>query len=216
MNDSTNTTDQSLILGFLARVDRRLRVNEALEGLSLGLWGLSGLLLVSWLFGIWERPTPRTALLLIYGVALAGFIAWVSTRRKGLKAPAGVADERSDSKDALKSSLDFIGLTERTRWMDFQIHRTAELAQGFAIDHERTAADLAFDFVAPEQVLAARVYGFGAVEAAQAARLAVSGPSGLSAMASALDPRMGRSARARGPARLMAVCPPNWTMVGAR
>jgi len=132
MNDSTNTTDQSLILGFLARVDRRLRVNEALEGLSLGLWGLSGLLLVSWLFGIWERPTPRTALLLIYGVALAGFIAWVSTRRKGLKAPAGVADERSDSKDALKSSLDFIGLTERTRWMDFQIHRTAELAQGLS------------------------------------------------------------------------------------
>jgi hypothetical protein len=64
---------------------------------------------------------------------------------------------------------------------------TAELAQGFAIGHERAAADLAFDFVAPEQVLAARVYGFGAVEAAQAARLAVAGPAGLSAMASALD-----------------------------
>jgi hypothetical protein len=64
---------------------------------------------------------------------------------------------------------------------------TAELAQGFSIDHERTAADLSFDFVAPEQVLAARVYGFGAVEAAQAARLAVAGPTGLSAMASALD-----------------------------
>ena len=64
---------------------------------------------------------------------------------------------------------------------------TAELAQGFAIGHERSAADLAFDFVAPEQVLAARVYGFGAAEAAQAARLAVAGPAGLSAMASALD-----------------------------
>jgi hypothetical protein len=132
MNDSINTTDQNLILGFLARVDRRLRVNEALEGLSLGLWGLSGLLLVSWLFGVWERPTPRTVLLLIYGVALAGFIAWSSTRRKGLKAPAGVADERSSSKDALKSSLDFIGLTERTRWMDFQIHRTARFAEGLS------------------------------------------------------------------------------------
>jgi hypothetical protein len=43
-----------------------------------------------------------------------------------------VADARSDSKDALKSSLDFIGLPERTRWMDFQIHRTADLAQGLS------------------------------------------------------------------------------------
>jgi hypothetical protein len=129
MNDSTNTTDQNRILGFLARVDRRLRVNEALEALSLGLWALSGLLLGSWLVGMWESPAPRAVLLLIYGVALAGFIAWSFTRREGLRAPAGVADARSDSKDALKSSLDFIGLPERTRWMDFQIHRTADLAQ---------------------------------------------------------------------------------------
>ncbi len=132
MNDSTNTTDRNLILGFLASVDRRLRVNEALQGLALGLWALSGLLLASWLFGVWERPGIRAALLLIYGAALAGFIAWSFTRRKGLKAPAGVADARSDSKDALKSSLDFIGLPDRTRWMDFQIHRTADLAQGLS------------------------------------------------------------------------------------
>ena len=136
MNDSTNTTDQNRILGFLARVDRRLRVNESLEGLTLGLWALSGLLVVSWLFGnwgIWERPAPRTALLLTYVAALAGLIAWCFTRRKGLKTPAGVADDRSDSKDALKSSLDFIGLPERTPWMDFQIHRTAELAAGLSV-----------------------------------------------------------------------------------
>jgi hypothetical protein len=132
MNESTSATDQNLILGFLASVDRRLRVNEALEGLTLGLWALSGLLLASWLFGVWERPAPRAGLLLVYGVVLAGFVAWSFTRRKGLKAPAGVADARSDSKDALKSSLDFIGLPERTRWMDFQIHRTAGLAQGLS------------------------------------------------------------------------------------
>jgi hypothetical protein len=132
MNDSTNTTDQTLILGFLGRVDRRLRVNKAIEGLTLGLWALSVLLLGSWLFGIWESPASRAALLLTYGAALAGFVAWSFTRRQGLRAPAGVADARSDSKDALKSSLDFIGLPERTRWMDFQIHRTADLAQGLS------------------------------------------------------------------------------------
>ncbi|MGH9324767.1 MAG: hypothetical protein ACRD3V_33395 [Vicinamibacteria bacterium] len=132
MNSSSNRTDRNLILGFLARVDRRLRVNEALEGLTLGLWGLAGLLVVSKLTGVWDEPAPRGVLLLIYGAALVAFVAWSFSRRKGLKAPAGVADTRSDSKDALKSSLDFIGLPDRTRWMDFQIHRTAELAQGLS------------------------------------------------------------------------------------
>jgi hypothetical protein len=64
---------------------------------------------------------------------------------------------------------------------------TAELAHDFSVRNERAAADLAFDFVPPEVVLAARVYGFGAAEAAQAARLALAGPAGLAAMASAID-----------------------------
>ncbi len=132
MYESTSTTDQNRILGFLGRVDRRLRLNEALAGLALGLWGLSGLLLLLRLLGVWERSAPRTALLLIYGLALLGFVVWSVTRRKGLGTPARVADARSDSKDALRSSLDFIQLPERTRWMDFQIHRTADLVPGLS------------------------------------------------------------------------------------
>jgi hypothetical protein len=128
MNESTNTADQRQILGFLARVDRRLRVNEAIEGLTLGIWGFCAVLVLARLFGVWENPTPRVALLLIYGAGLAGFVIWSFTRRKGLAAPARVADDRSDSKDSLVSSLDFIGLPERTRWMDFQIRRTAALS----------------------------------------------------------------------------------------
>ncbi|MCB9574528.1 MAG: hypothetical protein H6709_20825 [Kofleriaceae bacterium] len=65
--------------------------------------------------------------------------------------------------------------------------QTAGRAHDLAVSRERAAADLSFDFVTPEMVLAAQVYGFGAVEAAQAARLAVEGPSSLSAMASAVD-----------------------------
>ena len=52
---------------------------------------------------------------------------------------------------------------------------------------ERSAADLSLDFVTPELVLAARVYGLGPAEAAQAARLALAGPGQLTAMASAVD-----------------------------
>jgi len=131
MNDSA-TTDQNQILGFLARVDRRIRLHEGLDALTTGLWALSALLVLSKLFGVWEYPTARVVLLLIYGTALAGFVAFRGLRRKGLARPAGVADARSDSKDALKSSLDFIGLPERTRWMEFQIHRTAGLAEGLS------------------------------------------------------------------------------------
>jgi hypothetical protein len=63
----------------------------------------------------------------------------------------------------------------------------ADRAQQWSVAQERSSADLSFDFVAPELVLAARVYGLGPAEAAQAARLAVAGPGQLSAMASAID-----------------------------
>jgi hypothetical protein len=132
MHDSASTTDQNRILGFLARVDRRIRLHEAFDALTTGLWALSALLVLSKLFGVWENPAARAGVLLIYGVALAGFVFFRGLRRKGLTRPAGVADDRSDSKDALKSSLDFIGLPARTPWMEFQIHRTAGLAAGLS------------------------------------------------------------------------------------
>jgi hypothetical protein len=63
----------------------------------------------------------------------------------------------------------------------------AERAQAWSVAQERSSSDLAFDFVAPELLLAARVYGLGPVEAAQAMRLAVAGPGQLTAMAGAVD-----------------------------
>lgn len=66
---------------------------------------------------------------------------------------------------------------------------TAQRALGFGATQSTQAADLSFDFVPPELVLAARVYGFGPAEAAQALRLAMAGPTGLSSMASAVDLR---------------------------
>jgi len=60
-------------------------------------------------------------------------------------------------------------------------------ALGWSVANERSTSDLSFDFVSPELVLAARVYGLGPAEAAQAARLAIGGPGQLSAMAGAVD-----------------------------
>ena len=63
----------------------------------------------------------------------------------------------------------------------------ADRAQAWSIAQERSTADLSFDFVTPELILAARVYGLGPAEAAQAARLAIAGPGQLTAMAGAVD-----------------------------
>jgi hypothetical protein len=63
----------------------------------------------------------------------------------------------------------------------------ADRAQSWSVAQERSTSDLSFDFVSPELVLAARVYGLGPAEAAQAARLATAGPGQLTAMAGAVD-----------------------------
>ena len=60
-------------------------------------------------------------------------------------------------------------------------------AHAWSVAQERSTTDLALDFVSPELVLAARVYGFGPAEAIQAARLAIAGPTQLTAMAGAVD-----------------------------
>ncbi|HLL25339.1 MAG TPA: hypothetical protein VK427_24555, partial [Kofleriaceae bacterium] len=63
----------------------------------------------------------------------------------------------------------------------------ADRAHAWSVAQERSSADLSFDFVPPELVLAARVYGLGPAEAAQAARLALAGPGHLTAMAGTVD-----------------------------
>jgi len=63
----------------------------------------------------------------------------------------------------------------------------ADRAHSWAVAQERSSSDLALDFVAPELVLAARVYGLGPAQAAQAARLAVAGAAQLGAMANTVD-----------------------------
>lgn len=129
MTSQSETTDPGPILRFLGRVDRRLRMNDALGGLTRGLWGLLGLLVVVKLAGLWDGAGAGTLLILIYGAALAGVVGWLYARRGGLGRSATLADTRADLKDALKSALSFIGLPERTPWMELQIRRTARAAE---------------------------------------------------------------------------------------
>jgi hypothetical protein len=64
---------------------------------------------------------------------------------------------------------------------------TAERSRRWATHTQRTAADLSLDFVSPEMVLAARVYGLTPADAAQATRLATGGPTALQTLAGAVE-----------------------------
>ncbi len=111
------------------------------------------------------------------------------------------ADARmSASTTAARSMVDSIAmpmLSDAAAWRDVDGNALplsyaspgmiADRAQAWSVAQERSSADLAFDFVTPELVLAARVYGLGPAEAAQASRLAVAGPGQLTAMAGAVD-----------------------------
>ncbi len=110
------------------------------------------------------------------------------------------------------SSMPVIDGQGQTIWVGSQDLRTAELApqrefvgfsapdsewgrpgqaglraQKFSMETESGAADLSYDFVAPEMMLAAKQYGFSAGQAAQATRLSLVGPQGINRLASSVD-----------------------------
>ena len=132
MRSDLDPVNRERIVGFLGRVDRRLRGNDALELLTRGLWGLVGLLVILKLTGWWDSPTTRSVLLVGYVSVAAGVILWRTARARNLARSAAVADSAADLKDALKSALAFLGLGERTEWMDVQIERTADTAAGLS------------------------------------------------------------------------------------
>jgi hypothetical protein len=63
----------------------------------------------------------------------------------------------------------------------------AESALAWSIGESRVAGGLSYDFVTPEMVLAARVYGLPAGAAAEAMRVAAGGPSAMASLAASLD-----------------------------
>lgn len=125
----TDSGNRERIEGFLGRIDRRLRTNDALELATRGLWGLVGVLVLLKLTGWWDSAVTRSVLLGGYVIVVAGIILWHVTRERGLARSAAIADTAADLKDALKSALAFLGLDKRTEWMDVQIDRSADTAE---------------------------------------------------------------------------------------
>ena len=130
MHSETYAAGGEPIVELLSRVDARIRRNEAIELVAMGLWGLAIAVFLSWLVGAWRSPTVGVVLAAIYVAAFAGFVVWRYTRVRALSRSAVFVDQTANLKDALGSALSFLGLAERNDWMELHITRSADTARG--------------------------------------------------------------------------------------
>ncbi len=128
-----------------------------------------------------QPMTARSAL-------LAPAVASTGPRRTAADAVASsmTLPMITDSLGDAAGSLDTAGIQQRVAGYAAP-GMLAGRAHAWSVAQERATSELALDFVPPELVLAARVYGLGPAEAGQAMRLAMAGPGQLAAMANAVD-----------------------------
>jgi len=121
-------------------------------------------------------PAPGTAAAPAPGTAAPGAPAWM--------APSPFTASPMIALDLAQLSA---GPAQATELPVLRPGAFGASAESWATDHLQEVADLSFDFVAPELILAAREYGFGPAEAARAMRMAAGGRHRLASMASAVD-----------------------------
>lgn len=124
--------EHSILTGTLKRVDRRVRLNGALDHLSIAVCLVIGLLL---LFQIGRMllpvsPPPGFWVVGASSILFAAFLAWSQRGGSRLARAAAVADTRGNLHDELKTAYWFMGLGGDSPWIDLQIQRAAETARG--------------------------------------------------------------------------------------
>ena len=124
---------RSVVTGVLRRIDRRLRVNGALEHCSIAICGVLGVLVV-FTAGRMLLPIATPSNLAVIAAAaalLAAFLLWSQRGGSRLARAAGVADARADLHDELKTAYWFLGQgRDDSPWIDLQLARAAETAAG--------------------------------------------------------------------------------------
>ena len=126
----TNNSNRATILGTLRRVDRRARFNEGFRGLTGAICVLLSLLLLLQILGaLFPVPLPSVGVVCgLWGLLVAGYWLWRSTRSRTLGRAAGISDRRANLKDELKTAYWFIGHGEPTPWTDYQAGLAAHTA----------------------------------------------------------------------------------------
>jgi hypothetical protein len=124
--------EHSILTSTLQRVDRRVRINGALDQLSIAVCLVLGLLLTFQIGRMVLPVTPPPGFWVVGGSSLlfGAFLAWSERGGSRLARAAAVADTRADLHDELKTAYWFMGLGGDSAWIDLQLHRAAETARG--------------------------------------------------------------------------------------
>ena len=119
------------ITGTLRRIDRRVRLNGALDHLSIAVCVVLGVLL---LFQVGKMllpiaPPPKLSVIGAAAALFAVFLAWSQRGGSRLARAAAVADTQGDLHDEIKTAHWFMGQGGESPWIDLQLTRAADTAR---------------------------------------------------------------------------------------
>jgi len=121
----------STLTGTLKRIDRRVRLNGALDHLSIAVCVLLGVLL---LFQVGKMllpviPPPSPWVVGTSAALFAAFLAWSQRGGSRLARAAAVADAQGNLHDELKTAYWFMGRSGDSPWIDLQLTRATDTAR---------------------------------------------------------------------------------------
>ena len=121
----------SAITGTLRRIDRRVRLNGALDHLSIAACFVLAVLLV---FQVGKMllpvaPPPELSVVAASSILFAVFLAWSQRGGSRLARAAAVADAEADLHDEIKTAYWFMGQGGESPWLDLQLTRAAKTAR---------------------------------------------------------------------------------------
>ena len=127
----SRVTERSTIIGVLRRIDLKVRFNQTLHHLSVATCLVLGaLLLIEVAPLLVPVSAPRGSLIVTAGLAaFLAFLIWSQVGGWRLERAAGVADQRADLHDEIKSAYWFIRQDDSSPWIDFLVGRAAQTAR---------------------------------------------------------------------------------------
>ena len=127
----SRVTERSTIIGVLRRIDLKVRLNQTLHHLSVATCLVLGaLLLIEVAPLLVPVSAPRGSLIVTAGLAaFLAFLIWSQVGGWRLERAAGVADQRADLHDEIKSAYWFIRQDDSSPWVDLLVGRAAQTAR---------------------------------------------------------------------------------------
>src|SRR2546430_8016756 len=130
-------SDRDTIIGWLERVERRIRANRLFQELTLGL---TLFLIFPLALKIWDLFSPlrgRTITIVIglWVVSFTAYFVWRLLQKGTIGQAAASVDTKAGLHDELKTALWFIRNPRASDWVDAQIERAAKHTR--ALDPER-------------------------------------------------------------------------------